>query len=355
MTLPATKDAGPPALDAAPSPTEPLGVCENRIDYSWDPKDVTTIHARFGYDEAGRLVRYVEVDALGNVGISLRRTFDAAGLRRTQDEYMPRIPPVNRKVTWGYDAAARVTSVLMDTSDVDGGAKRADLTSLSYDAEARLSRTESSSNAGPPQDVVVYRYLEGEPRIVEEAHDLLGDGTVDWTWRYGFGAGKWLVFVESTKGATLQAKEIYTYGDLSKGELAERDFDTDGDGKVDYVDRFTWSAGQVVHVEYDGEPDGTQNYALEYDGQGRLVKKTWLLPKFTWVTKITYGPSGLLRVERRDVPTGVLIERWDFTYGCPAGYPMEIRIAPVIDWQRETSILPYNLDGTTYWGFPEAL
>jgi YD repeat-containing protein len=337
-------------LDAAPDPTTPLGVCENRIDYSSMPNDATTTVARFGYDAAGRLTRYVEVDADGNVGISLSRTFDAAGLRRRQVEYTPRIPPVHRHVTWTYDAAARPASVLMETSDTKTATF---LSAYSYDGNGRVARVESSSNA-VLQDVTTYRYVDGEPSFIEESYDLLGDGSVDWTLRLGIAAGKWLVSRELSMNGTLRMKETYTYGDLSKGELARRDLDTDGDGTVDSVDRFTWDAGRLVHAEYVGLA-GAEVYDFEYDGQGRLVKKTWRLPGFTWVTQISYGPNGLSRVERWDVPTNTLIERWAFTYGCTPDASMEILIAPIINWQRETSTLYYELDATKFGGFPEAL
>lgn len=329
----------------------PLGVCENRIEYSNDAKDRTTTTARFGYDSAGHITRYVEVSARGYAGLSVTRTYDTEGLLHVQDEDLPRIAPARRHATWDYDADRRPTTITFDLGD---DPPQSTLTTIAYDSAGRRV-TVVSKRDGAVSDVIHYTYLAGDPEVVEEAHDLTGDGTIDWTWRYGF-SGKWYVFLEAVRNGKIDASETFTYSDLSRGELERRDFDHDGDGVIDDVDRFTWEDHHIVHSSHtmkDFPEDSPQSHDLVWDGEGRLVRRTWTTPRYTFDTTFTWGDGGLSRVARRDARTGELIERWSFAYGCPAGRSVTMRIAPVVDWQRELEPMPFTLDRDRFWAFPE--
>ena len=342
-----------------PSPTStlegPLGVCENRIEYSNDRNYQTTTTARLGYDAAGHMVRYLEISARGYAPLSLKRTYDDDGLLRRQDESFPRIGPDRRHATWEYDATARPIAITFDVEDTP---PRSTYTTIAYDSEGRRLTVESKRN-GVLSDVTHFSYVPGDgapaTEIVEEAHDLGADGTIDWTWRYGF-AGSWYVFLEAVRNGKVDAREIFTYSDLARGELERRDFDHDGDGVIDDVDRFTWVNHHIVHASHtlsDFPEDSPQSHDLEWDGAGHLVKRTWKTPRYTFVTTFDWGAEGLVRVARRDGKSGEPIERWSFGYGCPAGRPMVVRIAPVVDWQRELEPMPFTLDRAKFWVFPE--
>lgn len=335
----------------------PLGVCENRIEYARGPKDQTEITARLGYDAAGHIVRYREVSARGYPPLSLARTYDDDGLLRAQDESFPRIGPDRRHATWEYDADARPIAITFDVQDTPPWST---FTTIAYDSEGRRLTVESKQN-GVVSDRIHYAYVPGDgspaTEVVEQAHDLGGDGTIDWTWRYGF-AGNWYVFLESVRKGKVDARESFTYSDLARGELERRDFDHDGDGVIDDVDRFTWVDHHVVHSSHtfkDFPEDSPQSHDLEWDSAGHLVKRTWKTPRYTFVTTFDWGADGLQRVVRRDGISGQMIERWSFSRGCPAGHPMAVRVAPVVDWLRELEPMPFLLDRAKFWAFPDVL
>ena len=335
----------------------PLGVCESRIEYARGPKDQTETTARFGYDEAGHIIRYVELSARGYEPLTVSRTYDGAGLLRTQDESLPRIGPGRRHATWEYDADARPIAI---TYDVKDSPPRSTSSNIAYDAAGRYLTYDVKSD-GVTSDLIHYAYVPGDgtpaTEVVEEAHDLKGDGTIDWTWRYGF-AGNWYVFLESARNGKVDAHEVFTYSDLARGELERRDFDHDGDGVIDDVDRFTWVDHHIVHSSHtfkDFPEDSPQSHDLEWDGAGHLVKRTWKTPRYTFVTTFSWGAGGIERVARRDGVSGELIERWSFSYGCPSARPIVVRIAPVVDWQREIDPMPFTLDRAKFWDFTAVL
>jgi hypothetical protein len=344
---PAAQDGGNGA------PEGPLGVCENRIEYSNEPSDVTTLTARIGYDAAGHIVKYVERSARGYLPQWISRTYDTEGRLRSQTAELPRIPPSHRHATWEYDALGRVVRT---TFELGSSPARSTITDVFYDGDGRLLRTQTTDN-GVVSTGATLRYLPGDPEIVEAAYDSRADGTVDWTWRYGF-SGKWLVSLESVRDGHVQMREKFTYSDLENGELARRDFDTNGDGVADDVDEFSWEGHHIVrstHTMHDFPADSPQTLDFEWDAAGRLVTRSWKSPSFAWKTTFAWGPQGLERVTRRDVPSGQIIERWAFAYGCPAGYPVAVRIAPMVDWQRELTTMPFWLNRAQFWGFPEAM
>jgi hypothetical protein len=95
----------------------------------------------------------------------------------------------------------------------------------------------------------------------------------------------------------------------------------------------------------------------EYGEGGRLARKRWWgLGPTPFDVTTTYAWTGerLASVERHVTSSGEAIERWDFSWGCAAS-DLDIRIAPMHDWQRELETIPFLYDTTELWGFPEAL
>jgi YD repeat-containing protein len=327
--------------------------CENRIAYDdgWAP-----FTAVFAYDAAGDILRYTETRKNGSPGFTLARTYDANGRRVRQDEDTHGLQPEKRAVTWEYDEAGRVVrSVYQGWGTEDGVLDWR----LHFGDDGRRALYVQYEN-GVLQETVHYRYLDGDPLIIEEGHDTDGDGVDDWAWRYSFAGGRWLTRIESVHGDVVDATQTFTYADGVPGQLAHEDLGTSGSGTS--WTTWTWEDGRIVHVEYgeDGDPatanSGTIDYA--YDDAGRPITKTWHVETpspMVMVTRFTWGDGGLARVERRTGDTDQLIEGWSFTRGCAEDRSLDVRVAPSYAWQSELPAVPYNLDLTTWWGFPEAM
>lgn len=324
------------------------GVCENRIEYSDEPSDQTKLSARIGYDADGHWIRYREARAPGPT-LWIARAYDD-GLLVRQEENLPRIHPARRHARWEYDAAKRPIKVTFDLEDTP---PKSIVDSFGYDDQGRMNRLEARTN-GAITSVTTVAFPDAD--VIEEAHDLAGDGTIEWIWRYRF-QSDWLVALESERSGKVDMRETFHYSDLARGELSERDFDTDGDGIANDVDRFTWVDHHVVrstHVTDSFPEDYPQSVDWAWNGAGHPTVRTWTTPRYAFRTTIDWNGDELVRVARRDATSGQLLERWSFAYGCPAGRPILVRIAPVADWRRETEPMPFVLARADFTDrFPE--
>lgn len=321
----------------------PLGVCESRVEYGSDPNDETKNTARFGYDSTGHITRYLETFRGSAVQRSIWRTYDEDRIL-TQEENLPGIGPPRRHARWEYDDRKRTRKV---TFALDGDHTYE--TTLDYDDQDRRIGHERRTD-GVVSDRVTITYLSGSPDVVEEAHDLGGDGTIDWTWRLGF-QGDWLVFLESVRGGKVDVREDYTYSDLARGELSERRMS--GDTLGTSVDTFTWVDHRMVRSTHDVSdfPPGSypQSVDWQYDGAGHPVVRTWKTPQYEFRTTIDWSGNQPTRVARRDAKTSQIIERWSFDYGCSEERSVIVLLAPIADWQRETTAIPFELRRSKMW------
>jgi hypothetical protein len=334
---------GPPPDDVPVGVTPgPLGVCENRVEYSNDPGGQTTLTARIGYDADGRWIRYRETSARGWLPLTVSRTWDARGLLVAQEEDLPRVAPRRRHARWDYDAANRPVRVVFV---LDEDPPRTSVTEASYDDDGRLRETRRSTN-GAIDEVRTVR--EPTPGVVEVASDVKGDGDVDaiWRWRYD---GEWLVAIEHERAGVVELRERYVYADLALGELAEHTVDLDGDGAPESVDRWTWKDHRVVGATHENASlptDFPQSETWEYDAQGRISARDWKLPSWSFRTTWRWSGDRLSGLERRNAATGDLVEAWSFTWGCASTRtiaPEGARIAPIVSWEWETTAIPFVL------------
>jgi hypothetical protein len=326
----------------------PTYACANRIAYegSW-PFTVT-----FEYDAAGALTRYLETGADGSASMVLTRAYDAEGRRTKQIEDIHYLTPVHREITWEYDGKGRVVRMVYDGWGSDGVVIESRIT---YGDDERPVKAEQIED-GVLQDTTHFRYLRGEPFVMEVGHDTDGDGLDDQVVRYSFAGGRWLTRSEVLEGEILQSSETFTYADGVEGQLVQLDFDENGDGVSDGVGTWSWDGGLLVHEA--GSTPGTAVVDYTYDPTGQVLQKTLRVDgpnPISFVTRFTWAGDGLAHVERRTGDTDAFIEGWTFTRGCPADRSLDVRIAPANGWAGELPRLEYDVDLQTWWGIPEAL
>jgi len=350
---------GPAAVPAPPEEDEvPGAVCTNRIDYTLGSE--THYTAVYHYDEGGRVLQYAERMADGKQIFLVKRGYDARGRRITQNVEDGRLGIPHRDMTWEWDDQDRV----IHTTFVRSGSELHDGTSESrffFDASGRRERDEFFTD-GVLSSVSHHRYLGGEPFVLETGRDTGGDGTEETVYRGFYAGGEWLVKAEHVymNGEQI-VTEDFTYEDLEAGHVSRRDYDAEGDGQADYVDRVFWGEGGLVErVEYDTKGDGVLDQSVDFEYEdGRIVSRTWdVFDQGTqkFITDVNWSGARLDRVARRYVPTGEVIETWVFSYGCEGDKPMDVPIAPIHGFEYELMTYPFLLHfEDRFGGFPEML
>ncbi|MDC3962810.1 hypothetical protein [Polyangium jinanense] len=350
---PATTDS---PVEGVENDDVPGAVCTNRIDYRLDDDD--RMSAVYHYDEAGRVLQYAERTAEGKRVFLVKRGYDAKGRRVTQTVEDDRLGAPHREMTWEWDDQDRVVRTTYVASKPEGDTRSE--SRFFFDAAGKPERDEFWTD-GVLSNVTRYRYFDGEPFVLEVGRDNDADDTEEYFFRQSY-AGQWLVKAESVymNGEQI-VTEDYSYDDLTAGHVSRRDFDADGDGQLDYVDRIFWNeSGLIARVEYDTKGDGVldQSVDFEYDA-GRLVRRTWdVFDQGTqkFITDVTWSGARLTRVARRDAPTGQAIETWIFTHGCAGELPMDVPIAPIQGFRYELQTYPFVLRYEDRWSpFPEML
>ncbi|HVK67606.1 MAG TPA: hypothetical protein VM694_24140 [Polyangium sp.] len=353
---------GPATTDSLPVGDEdadevPGAVCTNRIEYLLD--EAPRLTAVYHYDEGGRVLQYAERTAEGKRVFLVKRGYDALGRRITQTVEDGRFSIPHREMAWEWDDQDRVVRAAYLSSKPEGDARSE--SRFFFDAAGNHERDEFFED-GVLSRVMRYRYLGGEPFVLEAGWDDGGDGTEERVYRQFYAAGQWLVKGEHVymNGEQI-VTEDFLYEDLAAGRLSRRDFDADGDGQPDYVDRFSWNeSGSITRVEYDTKGDGVLDQSVDFDyDAGRLVMRTWdVFDQGTqkFITEVTWSGSRLERVTRRDAPTGQVIETWIFSYGCAGDLPMDVPIAPIQGFRYELMTNPFILHFEERWSsFPEML
>lgn len=319
-----------PTVDASsPEAEAPLGVCENKIEYSDNAKDETSRIARFGYDAAGHLVRYVE-SYKGKRVTDITCTYER-GLVRTKDEHFTFLKPSDRHMTWTFDDTNRFVLLEVD-SDASYQFRR------SYDALGRID-AEASWTDGKLSRASQWSYPDLDSVRIDATTDVRTSEL------FVFAKQRWLTKMEMRREGILQATETYTYSDVDRGEVATRALWVTGTS--DTSEKFTWAEHRLVRADYNEGPYSITRNDFTYDDRGRLIQKRWFYPQGEWLTTITYAGDDVVHVERRDVPTHALIERWAFTRTCKGS--LDVRIAPMIDWQREMETLPIRVDRDAFF------
>ncbi|MDI3282238.1 hypothetical protein [Polyangium sp. 15x6] len=352
---------GPAATDAPVEGVEddevPGAVCTNRIDYRLD--DDARMSAVYHYDEGGRILQYVERTADGKQLFLVKRDYDAKGRRVAQTVEDDRLGAPHREMTWEWDDEDRVVRITYVASKPEGDTHSE--SRFFFDAAGKPERDEFWKD-GALSSVARYRYLDGEPFVLEVGRDSDGDGTEEYVFRQSYAAGQWLVKAESVymNGEQIVTEDFF-YDDLAAGHVSRRDFDADGDGQIDYVDRVFWNEGGLIaRIEYDTKGDGVLDQSVDFEYEaGRLVRRTWdVFDQGTqkFITDVAWSGARLERVARRDAPTGQAIETWIFTHGCAGDLPMDVPIAPIQGFRYELQTYPFVLHFEAYFrGFPEML
>jgi hypothetical protein len=156
-----------------------------------------------------------------------------------------------------------------------------------YGANGKLIRLLYDQNGDKKADVVMLFYPNGRPQQVEADTDF--DGKID---RWQYYSAKGLVEKEGSSRKGAAQPDTWQYFD-AKGTVVRREFDDNGDGKVDRTENLlggrvasvgvdadgdgkierwqTWSGGRVVSEELDTDGDGIGDRRLRYGPGGRLL------------------------------------------------------------------------------------
>lgn len=337
-------------------------VCEDRVDYCPGSDCHSGRAATYGYDDGGRLVSYRETGGAGQLLFGLTRGYDGAGRRVRQDVEDHEYGPVHRNVTWEYGDGDRVTSTTAVGFAFEGSTLE---TRFFYDDQGRLVRFETVTNGVLTEVTRLVRIeIEGEPLVIEQVRDTGLDGTTELMVRWTLAEGRWLTRFEQFQGEVVVAREVYTYADQSKGQVSGRDFGLDTDGDPDEKDEILWDAsGRVQHTGFDIDGDGAFEESNDYlyDAEGRLTERRWKVGSTMGstpvdaTTTLAWSAGRIDRVERRDTVTHALWESWSFVRGCSGDLPKDVKIAPIYAWTLEAATVPFEVDASTWWGFPEAL
>jgi len=145
-----------------------------------------------------------------------------------------------------------------------------------FDAKGLLDRVEYDRNGDGKPDQVAHHGGKRIPELVENDDDF--DGTPD-HWIYYNPAGV-LVKVGSARKGSKPDFWIYSGPD---GKATRQEYDDDGDGKVERVERLKGGLIDVVEVDgdRDGRPDRWQHWEsgrlqyedLDTDGDGKPDKR----------------------------------------------------------------------------------
>ncbi|MDI1475142.1 hypothetical protein [Polyangium sp. y55x31] len=351
---------GPAAADSLPVEDEsavPGAVCTNRIDYHLD--DELHLAAVYHYDEAGRILQYVERTAEGKQVFLVKRGYDAEGRRVTQTVEDGRFGSPHREMTWEWDDEEHVVRTTYLASKPEGDTYSE--SRFFFDAAGKPERDEFW-NDGVLSSVTRYRHLGGEPFVLEAGRDVDGDGTEEYVFRRFYAASQWLVKAETVymNGEQIVTDDFF-YEDLAAGRVSRGEFNSDGDGQPDYVYHFRWNeSGLIERVEYDTKGDGVLDQSIDFAYEaGRIVLRTWdVFDQGTqkFITDVAWSGSRLDRVARRDALTGQAIETWIFTRGCTEDLPMDVPIAPIQGFRYELQTNPFILHfEDRFSDFPEML
>jgi hypothetical protein len=338
--------------------------CEDRIDYCLGSDCQSRRDAIYGHDVGGRLVSYRETGAAGDVLFALTRQYDGAGRRVRQDEEDHEYGPLHRSVTWDYDDGNHVTSTTALGFAFEGSTLE---TRFFYDDQGRPARFETLTNGALTEVTRLVRIesaSQGEPLVIELVRDTGLDGKTERMVRWTLAEGRWLTRLEQLQGEVVVAREDYTYADQTKGQVSGRDLDLDADGAPDEKDEILRDAsGQVQHCVFDSKGAGAVDESDDYlyDAEGRLTERRLKIGSVMGstpidaTTTIGWSEGGIDHVERRDTVTHELWESWSFVRGCSGDLPKDVKIAPLYSWTRELETVPFDVDASTWWGFPEAL
>ncbi len=341
-----------------PDLPEVHAVCEDRIDYCAGGECPSERAATFGYDDGGRLVSYDEITPAGQRLFALTREYDSAGRRVRQEEEDHEYGPLHRSVTWDYDDGNRVKSTTAASFASPGSTLE---TRFAYDDMGRPVRFETWTD-GVLTEVTRLLRSEGEPLILQQVRDTGLDGTTELMARWTLAEGRWLTRFEQFHDGVVVAREDYTYADQSKGQVSGRDFDSNADGVVDETDAILRDAsGHVYHssITVGGVLEQTSDYL--HDSGGRVSQLRWTAstpvgaPPFDATTTFTWSNGRLDRVVRGDTLTHAIWDSWTFVRGCSGDPSKDVMIAPVYSWEQELRTVPFEIDASTWWGFPEAL
>jgi hypothetical protein len=333
-------------------------ICEDRIEYCSGGECPSERAATFGYDDGGRLVRYDEITPAGKALFALTREYDSAGRRVRQDEEDHEYGPLHRRVTWDYDGGDRVTSTTATSFASPGSTLE---TRFAYDDMGRPVRFETWTD-GVLTEVTRILRIEGEPLILEQVRDTGLDGATELMARWTLAEGRWLIRFEQFHDGVVVAREDYTYADQSKGEVIGRDFDSNADGVADETDTILRdTSGRVQHfsITVGGVLELASDYV--YDAEGRLSQHRWKATSsmgaapFDATTTFVWSNGRLDRVVRGDTVTHSIWDSWTFVRGCSGDPSKNVMIAPVYSWSQELVTVPFEVDASTWWGFPEAL
>jgi hypothetical protein len=339
-------------------------VCEDRVEYC-EESECPRLIATYGYDDGARLVSYIETTKAGEVVFALTRGYDSAGRRVRQDEESHKYAPLRRGMSWDYDDGGRVTHTTYEGWGFDAATMTSKTleTRYFYDEQGRAARFETSED-GVVTEVLRVLRIEGEPRILEEVRDTGLDGATERSWSCTLAEGRWLTQCEYFNNDVVVMREIYTYADQSKGQVSGRDFDTDADGVPDEKDEILRDAsGRVDHHRFDLDGNGTidQTDDYLYDAGGELIERRWKVidgmgsPPLDVTSTVVWSDGRIDHVERGDTVTHVIWDSWTFTRGCGGNLPEDVNIAPARSWANELATEPFNVDTSTWWGFPDAL
>ncbi len=282
---------GPPA-DGEPGPDADEG-CPTRLRVG----DQT---ATFYYDDAGRVVHYVE-DRAGVIEYEARRAFDELGRLVRQDD-----GETSRRYT--YDAAGLLEDYLENER----------VTHQFHDALGRFTGyAHDRDGDGAIDDRATYRW-DGGPTTF----DFGADGRIESTWWFTVMDDRWMTRVEVDDTVV-----TYEYDPVDTHRLVRRDLvHTDG------------SEGFFQAFRYDalGRPDGYESsdgdLDLSRDADGRVVTRRFVDPDGVVRDDVlAWDADGFLGMTRNTT------ERWIVDRGCIAG-SVAVRRSPFRDWHAE----PYD-------------
>ena len=156
-----------------------------------------------------------------------------------------------------------------------------------YDAKGALERVEYDRNGDGKTDQIARHDGKRIPEIVENDDDF--DGTTD-NWVYYNPAGVLMKVGNARKG---NKPDFWLYAGPD-GKATRQEYDEDGDGKVDRVERLKndlidtievdgdrdgkadrwqhWDKGRLQYEDIDSDADGKPDRRLRYGAKGEVVK-----------------------------------------------------------------------------------